>query len=296
MLARPAAIKLIRPEVLGAGSDVARRALVERFRREANTAALLGSPHTIDLYDFGVADDGTLFYVMELLEGIDLETLVVRFGPLPPERVIHILRQACRSLGEAHERGLVHRDIKPSNIQTCRVGLDVDFVKVFDFGLVRAEGQSLDIGLTMPGFIAGTPSFTAPEAALQQVVDRRADLYALGCVAFWLLTGKLVFEAENHTQMLLRHIQDAPDPPSRHASHAIPPELDAVVLACLAKNPEERFQDAMTLAAQLGAVPGLPAWSDERARSWWEGNLSRMEASQGSAPLTPTFVRRALEP
>jgi eukaryotic-like serine/threonine-protein kinase len=297
MLARPAAIKLIRPEVLGASSADAQHALVERFRREANAAALLGSPHTIDLYDFGVADDGTLFYVMELLEGIDLESLVVRFGPLPPERVIHLLRQVCRSLGEAHERGLVHRDIKPSNIQTCRVGLDVDFVKVFDFGLVRAEGQSLDTSLTMPGFIAGTPSFTAPEAALQEKVDRRADLYSLGCVAVWLLTGKLVFEAENHTQMMLRHIQDAPDLPSRHSPYAIPGELDAAVLACLAKNPAERPQDAMLLAAWLEAVPGVQPWTDERARSWWERNLRQVEAMPASVlgSTTPTFVRRALE-
>jgi serine/threonine-protein kinase len=296
MLARPAAIKLIRPEVLGESPPEARLAFGERFRREANAAALLGSPHTIDLYDFGVAEDGTLFYVMELLEGIDLETLVARFGPLPPERAIHILKQACHSLAEAHERGLVHRDIKPSNIQISRIGLDVDFVKVLDFGLVRAESQNQDAGLTMPEFIVGTPAFTAPEVALQGQADRRTDLYALGCVAFWLLTGKLVFEGENHTQIMLRHIRDDPQPPSRHSPHAIPADLDATVLACLAKSPEDRPQDATTLAARLAAIAGLRPWTDERAQDWWAANLG-----SGATPVTtlaartPTFLHRALE-
>src|SRR3954467_5373555 len=138
MLARPAAVKLIRPELLGSSSPAAAKIMVERFRREAEAAASLRSPHTISLYDFGVASDGTFFFVMELLDGLDLETLVERFGPVPPERAVHLIRQACESLEEAHVRGLVHRDIKPSNIFTCRMGLVVDFVKVLDFGLVKA--------------------------------------------------------------------------------------------------------------------------------------------------------------
>ena len=295
MLARPAAIKLIRPEVLGASTPDAARSLVERFRREANAAALLSSPHTIDLYDFGVADDGTLFYVMELLEGVDFESLVTHFGPLPPERVIHLLQQVCRSLAEAHARGLVHRDIKPSNIQTCRVGLDVDFVKVFDFGLVRPEGQTRDGTLTTPGLMAGTPAFTAPEIAVDESVDRRADLYSLGCVAYWLLTGNLVFEADNTMQMLVHHVKDAPKPPSQAAPHEVPPELDAIVLECLAKRPEQRPEDASALAERLAAVPVRHAWSEERARKWWDEHLPRPRPLAAGAidPTAPTLIERS---
>ncbi len=164
MLARPAAVKLIRPEVLGGSTPGTARVILERFRREAEAAALLRSPHTISLYDFGAAHDGTFFFVMELLEGIDLESLVERFGPLPPERAVHLLKQACHSLEEAHARGLIHRDIKPSNIFSCRMGLEVDFVKVLDFGLVKdtADGQD-SLRLTAPDAAAGTPAYIAPE-------------------------------------------------------------------------------------------------------------------------------------
>jgi serine/threonine-protein kinase len=268
MLVRPAAIKLIRPELLGAATPDASLALVERFRREANAAALLSSPHTIDLYDFGVAEDGTLYYVMELLEGVDFDSLVQRFGPLPPERAIHLLVQVCRSLTEAHARGLVHRDIKPANLQACRVGLEVDFVKVFDFGLVRPADQPSDSTITQLGIVAATPAFAAPEVALHDRVDRRADLYSVGCVAYWLLAGRLVFEAENPMHMVLRHARDTPDPPSRHAP-GVPAELDAVVLACLAKSPEKRPPDAAELAARLARVPVREAWTEARARAWW---------------------------
>ena len=168
---------------------------VERFRREAQAAAVLRSPHTIHLYDFGVTDDGVFYYVMELLDGADLETLVRRFGPLPAARAMFLLRHACRSLGEAHARGMVHRDIKPSNIFTCRLGLNVDFVKVLDFGLVK-PARSYDqetMLVTARDVTTGTPAYMAPELALgESDVDARADIYALGCVGYWLLTGRLV--------------------------------------------------------------------------------------------------------
>lgn len=291
MLARPAAIKLIRPELLGASTPEASHALVERFRREANAAAMLGSPHTIDLYDFGVADDGTLFYVMELLEGIDLESLVQRFGPLSPERTVHLLLQVCGSLAEAHARGLVHRDIKPSNLQACRVGLEVDFIKVFDFGLVRPEGQAQESTLTQPGYMAATPAFSAPEVATSRSVDRRADLYSLGCVAYWLLTGRLVFEAENALQMVVHHVRDTPPPPSQHAPH-VPAELDAIVMACLAKDPDRRPPDAVALAARLRGLTLHEAWTETRARAWWDQHLPAASKPLPSAPVPAVSAGR----
>ncbi len=201
MLARPAAIKLIRPEMLG-GTDpaVAARAIA-RFRREAEAAAHLRSSHTVDLYDFGVTEDQTLYLVMEFLDGMDLESLVRQHGPMPAPRVVHVLRQVCDSLEEAHARGLVHRDIKPANIHLGRVGCREDFVKVLDFGLVKtaAVGAAQSLA-TMEGVIMGTPAYMAPEMALGDKVDARADLYALGCVAYYLLTGEQVFTGDTRAQ------------------------------------------------------------------------------------------------
>src|SRR4026209_128654 len=217
MLARPAAIKLIRPEMLGAGGGAAAQLAVKRFRREAEAAANLRSPHTVELYDFGVTEDQTLYFVMELLEGMDLESLVQRHGPVCAGRVIHNLRQVCESLEEAHVRGMVHRDIKPANIHLGQVGLRHDFVKVLDFGLVKTvAGESAEHSLaTAAGLTPGTPAYMAPEMALGESVDGRADLYALGCVAYYLLPGQLVFQASNTFQSLAKHLQERPVPPSQ---------------------------------------------------------------------------------
>jgi len=272
MLARPAAVKLIRPELLGSSSPAAARVIIERFRREAKAAASLRSPHTISLYDFGVANDGTFFLVMELLDGLDLETLVERFGPLPPERVVHLLRQACASLEEAHARGLVHRDIKPSNIFTCRLGLAVDFVKVLDFGLVKAvdDGGREATLLTAPDSTTGTPAYIAPEVVRgDRVADHRVDLYTLGCVGYWLLTGHLVFQAPNAIQLMYQHANAKPVPPSQRSELEIPAELDSLILSCLAKHPEDRPQTAGDLSHRLStAVPA--AWTEEQAQRWWD--------------------------
>jgi eukaryotic-like serine/threonine-protein kinase len=273
MLARPAAIKLIRSEIIDASSPAGARVITERFRREAEAAASLRSPHTISLYDFGVASDGTFFLVMELLDGLDLETLVERFGPAPPERTIHLIRQACESLEEAHVRGLVHRDIKPSNIFTCRMGLVVDFVKVLDFGLVKAvnDGAREATLLTAPDSTTGTPAYIAPEVIRgDRVADHRVDIYTLGCVAYWLLTGRLVFQAPNALQLMYQHANATPVPPSERSEFEIPPALDAVILACLAKHPEDRPQSAGELSHRLAAVAAANSWSDERASKWWE--------------------------
>ena len=272
MLARPAAVKLIRSEVLGSSSPAAARVITERFRREAEAAASLRSPHTISLYDFGVANDGTFFLVMELLDGLDLETLVERFGPLPPERVVHLLRQACESLEEAHTRGLVHRDIKPSNIFTCRLGLAVDFVKVLDFGLVKGVGDNERDAtkLTAPDSTTGTPAYIAPEVVRgDRIPDHRVDIYTLGCVGYWLLTGRLVFEAPNAIQLMYQHANATPVPPSQRSELEIPAELDSIILSCLAKYPEDRPQRAGELSRRLAtAVPA--AWTEEQAQRWWE--------------------------
>ena len=193
LLARSAAIKLVRPELLGASSEAEAHSMLRRFEREAQATAALSSPHTIRLFDFGVTDDRTFYYVMELLAGRDLESLVREFGPVPADRVVFLLRQVCHSLADAHARGLVHRDITPANIYVCRMGLDYDFVKVLDFGLVSHTKQRSMEQTLMTGAhtTTGTPAFMAPEIILEGEVDERADVYALGCVAYYLLTGQL---------------------------------------------------------------------------------------------------------
>lgn len=273
MLARPAAVKLIRSEILGSSSPSAARVIMERFRREAEAAASLRSPHTIGLYDFGVSHDGTFFLVMEMLEGVDLETLVERFGPVPPARAVYLLRQACESLEEAHARGLIHRDLKPSNIFTCRMGLAVDFVKVLDFGLVKAmgDGGREATMLTAPDSTTGTPAYIAPEMVRgDREPDHRVDIYTLGCVAYWLLTGRLVFEAPNAIQLMYQHANSAPVPPSQRSELDIPSELDSVILACLAKLPEDRPQTAAELSRRLAAAVDGQGWTEEEAHHWWD--------------------------
>ena len=293
MLARPAAIKLIRPEVLGASSSAAARVIVERFRREAQAAAALRSPHTIELYDFGVSDDGTFYYVMELLDGLDLETLVERFGPVSAERAVHFLRQACLSLGEAHACGMIHRDIKPSNLHATRLGLTVDFLKVLDFGLVKNIGPERDTTLTAPQVTTGTPAFMAPEIAMGEKSDQRADVYALGCVAYWLLTGQLVFDAQNAAQMMQRHIREEPTPPSRRTELDVPRGLDQLVLACLAKQREDRPANGEELGSLFAGLELSEQWTQDRARRWWETHFPtglQCEACEHSvlAPALPS--------
>jgi serine/threonine-protein kinase len=270
MLARPAAIKLIQPEVLAAHDRQSAGLAVARFRREAEAAAKLRSPHTVELYDFGVTEDGTLYLVMELLEGMELEELVRREGPLPQKRVIHILRQVCESLEEAHASGLVHRDIKPANIHVGPVGLRHDFVKVLDFGLVKSVAGAAgdDSMATAAGLTPGTPAYMAPEMALGETVDGRADLYALGCVAYFLLTGRLVFEADSAFRLIAKHMQEAPVPPSRRTELDVGPALERAILACLAKRPEDRPQSAAELDRLLAGIEIEP-WSEEEATQWW---------------------------
>jgi eukaryotic-like serine/threonine-protein kinase len=269
LLARPAAIKLIR----SAGS--ASPAALQRFEREAQVIAQLRSAHTVQLFDYGVATDGAFYYAMELLDGVDADRLVRRFGPVPAARVIHLLRQACHSLSEAHSRGLVHRDVKPANIFVCRQGEDHDFVKVLDFGLVRmahaaADTSSID---TREIAIHGTPAFIAPEQAMGLDVDGRADIYSLGCVAYWLLTGTTVFSSDSTMGLLVQHAQAEPDRPSARGGAPIPKALDELVMACLAKDPFARPQTARELSLRLAASYDA-SWTETQARQWWETSIA----------------------
>lgn len=272
-LVRDAAVKLIRPEALGSTPDTAALASLERrFALEARATAALQSPHTVSVYDYGRAADGSFYYVMELLDGFDLEDFVKRFGPMPAPRAVYILRQVCDSLAEAHHAGLTHRDIKPRNIFLCRLGLACDFAKVLDFGLVKTKASAAGAGetqnLTGVGMAAGTPAYMAPELAMGQPIDARTDLYALGCVAYWLVTGRLVFEGGSPLAMAMNHVNTAPIRPSERTEMEIPAELDELILDCLAKDPRRRPATARDLGRRLAALP-LPVWTAERAEDWW---------------------------
>jgi serine/threonine-protein kinase len=271
--------------------------VLKRYEREAQATALMRSPHTMALYDFGVADDGAFYDVMELLDGFDLQLLVRKFGPLPAERVIHLLRQVLRSLGEAHASGLIHRDIKPANIYLCRYGREVDFIKVLDFGLVKhapADGDS-ETGVTGEHAVGGTPAYMSPEQAMGGPVDARSDLYSVGCVAYWLLTGSLVFSGTTAMDLIIKHAEDRPQPPSGRGGISIPPGLESIILDCLAKDPAARPQTADQLAARLAAVPLTEAWTPELAHAWWQMHRPqeprRMDLSRISSSIEEVIKR-----
>lgn len=301
MLTRDAAVKLIQPDLLSRVSQKDGAMMKRRFEQEAKATASLRSPHTVELYDFGVTENGVFYYVMELLDGIDLSTLVKKFGPQPPARVAHILSQVCRSLGDAHQRGMIHRDIKPTNIYVCRLGNEYDFAKVLDFGLVKIL-DSKDPQLTGVGGATGTPAYMAPEMALgNDHIDGRCDLYGLGCVAYWLLTGTLVFEENSATAMMLAHVQKTPVPPSKRSGLKIPAALEQVILACLEKKPEDRPDSAEVLFRALAAAE-TGVWTQEDAESWWnvnvpEGGVGPEQEVQPSA-LTQSlsFVNKVTAP
>ncbi|MCA9757437.1 MAG: serine/threonine protein kinase [Candidatus Eisenbacteria bacterium] len=296
MLRREAAIKLIKP---GLESDGASRSRVlERFEREAHVTASLKSPHTVELYDFGVSSQGAFYYVMELLDGIDLESAVRKYGPLAPDRVAFLLRQVCDSLEEAHAVGLVHRDIKPANLFICRHGLHFDFVKVLDFGLV-ALGTGLqkdDEKLTREGFAGGTPAYIAPEmVATPDSVDGRADIYALGCVAYWMLTGHPPFVRDGSMATILAHVNDPPLPPSQVSEVAVPAALDTLVLACLAKKPDERPTTARALSQRLAEFYDPEKWNEDLAANWWKTHApSRTPSSHADEHGATVLVTKKL--
>ncbi len=287
MLARQAAIKLIRAD--GAGG----RESLARFEREAQATATLRSPHTVQLYDFGLTEDGSFYSVMELLDGFPLDDLVDQWGPVPPARAVHILLGVCGSLREAHALGLVHRDIKPGNIFLCRSGTDVDFVKVLDFGLVK-ETARMDVSLTQTGFITGTPGFMAPEMALgKKEIDGRADLYSLACVGFYLLTGETVFEKRTPIEVIMDHAKTPPPRPSSKSNVEIPADLEDLLMDCLAKDPSERPESARELERRLWGLLLRDIWSPAMAERWWAEHASALrpvrpgEGGHDPRPRTP---------
>lgn len=261
LLRRPTAIKL-----LPAGRSGPQG--LERFEREVQRTAELTHPNTIHIYDYGRSLDGIFYYVMEYLEGIDLERLVRAYGPQPPDRAIAILRQVCASLGEAHARGLVHRDVKPANVMLCRRGSLLDFVKVLDFGLVQDHAPGTQPAATP--LLAGTPAYLAPEATLDpHATGSSADVYALGCVAYFLVTGTEVFTGRSALEICTHHQHTPPEPPSRRAPHPLPQHFEELVLACLRKDPAERPPSVEQIAEALAAIPDGGSWSEDAARRWW---------------------------
>jgi tRNA A-37 threonylcarbamoyl transferase component Bud32 len=300
-LRRPCAVKLIRE-----GRATALH--VARFEREVQSMARLTHPNTVEIYDYGRTDEGTFFYAMELLPGMTLEELVVKHGPLPPGRVIHLLRQACGALAEAHALGLIHRDVTPANLFVCERGGLHDFLKILDFGLVQdraltelpaaidertGDGDALSASmssslahLTRRGAILGTPAYVSPEQIRGEEADARSDVYALGGVAFYLLVGAPAFRG-NVLELCVAHLaSDPPRPSERNAR--VPVDLDAIALRCLAKDPAARFQTARELEVALAGCGVAPTWGSEQAAAWW--------AEQGASRLTPAPTGQEQEP
>lgn len=293
-LARDAALKLIRPEVLHSNSGRRESLLRKRFEREAQATASLRCPHTVALYDFGLSKDGAFYYVMELIHGIDLQTLVRRYGPLDPSRVVHILCQVSQSLEEAHQSGLVHRDIKPRNILLGRLGLEYDFAKVLDFGLVKSlRPDGVESTATVDGSAIGTPAYMPLEMALgSSSVDGRADLYSLGCTAYFLLTGKTVFDAPNAATFAIAHVSAPVPPMSSRTELTIPLSLDEIIMHLLQKDPAKRISSAKELRHRLLNLPDVPAWPAEAAERWWATHMPGAALDSQSSPTeTETFER-----
>jgi serine/threonine protein kinase len=313
-LARPAALKVIRTDDLDEDDGDHQESadtIAARFDREARVTAALTSPHTVRLYDFGQAATGTFFYAMEYLKGMDLEELVEKYGPQPQERVIHIMRQVCDSLAEAHMAGLIHRDIKPANIMLCRQGTQQDFVKVLDFGLVMgraashleglaggSELQPIHHRLTEQGIIRGTPACMSPEQAMaDKNIDHRTDIYALGCVAYYLLTGRDVFEAPTSLAVLVQHLKSAPKLPSQRVPGLqVHEELEALVMQCLAKDPAGRPQRAQDLVRAFDNIQ-LSPWTQADAVRWYArlGHLSDEGPDSSAQWVIPPELRDRLK-
>ena len=269
LLARPAAVKIVREAVAGVAED--RQALRQRFTREAQATAELQSPHTVQLFDFGLTDAGSFYYVMERLRGMDLQRMVERHGPLPPERVVFLLKQACLSLSEAHALGLVHRDIKPANLFVCRLGSQYDFLKVLDFGVVSRQGRESLAPITGAGTVLGTPGYLAPELLTGDgAFDRRADIYALGCVAFWLLTGRPPYEGSTAETVLTQQPDTRPPAWPSSFAQSLPAGLDHLVLDCLSREASLRPATVEIITERLDGLPIDQRWTERRAREWWE--------------------------
>ena len=263
MLRRPTAIKLL-------DIDKVNDASIARFEREVQITCQLNNPHTIAIYDYGRTPEGVFYYAMEYLDGIDLDVLVTRYGPQPEGRVIDLLQQVCASLFEAHSQGLVHRDVKPANIMLNRRGGESDVIKVLDFGLVKALDEEGGVKSTSASGLTGTPLYMSPEAIQTPLgVDHRSDIYAVGAVGYYLLTGRPVFDATSIVELCQQHIDKAPVPPSERLGQSVSPELENALMACLEKSRPNRPQTARELSQLLAKAPTAGSWSFNDADAWW---------------------------
>jgi eukaryotic-like serine/threonine-protein kinase len=290
MLRRPTAVKLLLPD--RAGKDA-----LTRFEREVQRTAMLTHPNTVTVFDYGRTTDGVFYYAMELLEGASLDEVVEVDGPQPEERVIHLLEQAAGSLAEAHDAGLIHRDVKPGNILVVDRGGIADLVKVLDFGLVKdvglktGGGATSEPALTMANAITGTPLYISPETVTApETVDARTDLYALGAVGYWLLTGTHVFGGNSILEVCGHHLHSIPDPPSVRLGRRVAPDLEAVLLACLAKRPEDRPASAHVLRERLRACAVAGRWTNARAAQWWAVHRHELRSGVAGASAASAAV------
>jgi serine/threonine-protein kinase len=262
LLKRPSALKMIKPDVNTNPIALA------RFEREVQTAAMLSNPNTIEIFDYGHTDDGTFYYVMEYLPGMSVSELVHQFGPMTPGRVVFLMRQVCGALAEAHNYGLVHRDLKPANIMIAILGGKCDVAKVLDFGLVKLTANPEAPQLTADYTVSGTPQYMSPEQATATELDGRADIYSVGAILYFMLTGRPPFQGTNPTELMISHARDPVQPPSKLRAD-VPDDLEQIVLRCLAKKPDDRFADARALSAALGACSCAGEWGDAEAEVWW---------------------------
>jgi serine/threonine-protein kinase len=278
LLRRPTAIKLLRPAGTG-------ELALKRFEREVQLTSQLTHPNTIQIYDFGHTQDGRFYYAMEYLEGITLEELVELDGPQSAARVVALVAQICGSLAEAHAVGLIHRDVKPANLMLCERGRVADVIKVLDFGLVKPQMEKDDEKVSRADAIVGTPAYMAPESILRpDLVDPRSDLYAVGSVAYFLLTGRDVFEGTTVVEVCAAHLHTKPEPPSARLGAPVPADLEAIVMSCLAKSPDARPASADALRSQLLACVDAKGWSDARGHEWWEQRRERIRKRRSKHP------------
>jgi serine/threonine-protein kinase len=289
MLRRPTAIKLLPPEKTG-------EATVRRFEREVRNTSRLTHPNTVAIYDFGRTPDGVFYYAMELLDGLDLRRVVELDGPMPPGRVVHVLRQVAGALGEAHDLGLVHRDVKPENIVLCRRGGVPDVVKVVDFGLVKDLETPKDLQLSRADVLTGTPLYMSPEAiSTPESLDGRADLYSLGVVAWFLLVGRPPFTGRSVIEVCAKHLSDPPRAPSTALGRSVPEDLEAIILRLLNKEPGYRYPSAEALDDALAAAADLgPDWTRSDAEAWWDAHQHHVAAPSSLAPSRPATLTVAV--
>jgi serine/threonine protein kinase len=281
LLKRPCALKLIKPE---AGDDPIALA---RFEREVQSAARLSHPNTIEIYDYGHTDDGTFYYVMEFLPGMSLQDLVQKYGPLPAGRAIYLFRQVCAGLAEAHAIGLIHRDLKPANIFITVRGGEADIAKILDFGLVKATKDKDAVNLTSDQRVSGTPLYMAPEQVTgDRALEARADIYALGAMMYFSLTGQPPFKAGSPFEVMMAHARDPVVPPTQLRPE-IPADFEQVILRCLAKKPDDRFPDVKALGKALANCATAIEWNAEKAEEWW-AETSRSSTSIAVASLAQT--------